>query len=259
MPITTIIFDLDDTLMPEVPTVEAAYLETCRLAASRGVDPVKLVAAVQERARELWHGAPIFERCRNIGVSSWEGLWGDFSSESGALAYLRDWTPGYQRMSWSNALEDFGIRDEALATELTTTFRQNVLATHALFPDAEPVLTDLRRDHRFALLTNGASSVQREKIANVGIESRFDVIVVTGEFGVGKPDATVFYETLARMDATPQTTVMVGNSLERDIIGAKNAGLKSIWLNLDGQESVEPDATIRSLTELRAALTRLSA
>jgi putative hydrolase of the HAD superfamily len=67
-----IILDLDDTLVVEEASAEAAFLETCELARQHyGVDPAALHASVRRICRNLWHQAPGRAYCVEIGISSW--------------------------------------------------------------------------------------------------------------------------------------------------------------------------------------------
>ena len=90
---------------------------------------------------------------------------------------------------------------------------------------------DLQEDYALGLVTNGASCLQREKLEASGLRRFFDVVVVSGEVGVGKPEAAIFRHALARLDAPAEATAMVGDSLARDIDGAVAAGLSAIWIN----------------------------
>jgi putative hydrolase of the HAD superfamily len=82
----------------------------------------------------------------------------------------------------------------------------------------------------------------------------FDAAVVSGEIGKGKPSPEIFRHLLDRLGVAPAESLMVGNSLSRDVVGGKRAGLHTCWLALDDEEEpvglVEPDFTIRSLGEL---------
>ena len=87
----------------------------------------------------------------------------------------------------------------------------------------------------------------------------FDAVTVAGEVGVGKPDARAFAAALKAAGATPGRTVMVGDSLRRDVQGAQQAGLRAFWLNrtcAKHELDVVPDAEMTSLSELPALLRR---
>lgn len=111
-----------------------------------------------------------------------------------------------------------------------------------------------------ALLTNGAPDLQREKIQGANLARFFDTILISGEVGVGKPDCRIFRLALDALAASPSETVMVGDSLTRDILGAQQAGLKGVWLNRlgnDAADQVTPDVQITTLSQLHEILPTL--
>ena len=134
----------------------------------------------------------------------------------------------------ARALADQGVEDGELAAELGERFGADRRARHETFADAAPALDALRADHALALVTNGASCWQREKLAASGLADRFDVVVVSGELGTAKPDPVVYAHALSALGAEPGDAVMVGDSLRNDVDGPLAAGLRAVWLNRDG-------------------------
>jgi phosphoserine phosphatase len=127
-------------------------------------------------------------------------------------------------------------------------------------PDARETMTRLSSRYALGLLTNGAPDLQREKIVASGLESLFKEIVISGIYGIGKPCPEIFLHLTDRLGVAPGEAVMVGNSLERDISGARNAGITSIWLKVSGSEepdAVEADFSITGLAELPPLLERI--
>jgi putative hydrolase of the HAD superfamily len=126
-----------------------------------------------------------------------------------------------------------------------------------LFPDAVRMLTWLRESGcRLALVTNGAAAMQRQKIARFGLEPLFDVILVEGELGFGKPDERIYQMALTKLAAAPRDTWMIGDSLEWDVEQPQKLGITGIWVDRAGAGvpascAVRPDLVIRSLAELR--------
>ena len=256
-----LLFDLDETLTQETQPVLAALAATAREAEARyGIEAGALAAAVPERARELWRAGALHAYCVPLGISSWEGLWCGFEGDAAELAALRAWTVSYRHAAWAAALASFGIQDERLAQDLAERFGRERRARHAVFPDAAPALEWARRQYRkLALVTNGASCLQREKLAASGLERYFDVIVVSGEVGVGKPSAGIYTLTLERLGVHAAAAAMIGDSLERDIEGARAAGLHAVWLNRSRRTPAGPPPRVEidTLDELPEALARL--
>ena len=257
MTISAILFDLDDTLMPEMAPEEESFLAACALVQERGGDPKQLYAAVDRHASAAWEAFEANPFCECIGMAWWEGLWATFEGRDLNYKLLRDWAPTYRRQAWTQALADVGIDDEDLALRLSSRYQEERAWRHVPYPDAAEVLEDLRSDSKLGMLTNGASDVQWTKLDGSGLRPYFDEVLVTGDIGVGKPDPKPFEVLLGRLGVEAKEAAMVGNSLTSDVQGALNAGVKSIWLNLDGSWAVDgitPDVEIRSLGEIREAI-----
>ncbi|MGD0915402.1 MAG: HAD family hydrolase [Thermodesulfobacteriota bacterium] len=252
-----IIFDLDDTLIVEEGSAEAAFLETCAMAESRfGVACRDLYDTIRETCRALWHHSPARAYCLQVGISSWEGLWATFEGNDENLRILHDWGPIYRRDSWTMALRKHGVGDEGFALELAEAFPRNRRKRHAVYDDVSPALEALKASFQLALLTNGTPDLQWEKIAGAGIRGYFDEIVVSGEVGFGKPDARIFRIMLSRLGVAAEETVMVGNSLKSDVGGAQAVGMKAVWINRTRKaqsNNIVPDLEVSSLGELLQA------
>ncbi len=250
-----LLFDLDDTLVADDAATEDVFLAACALARSRhGLDPAALTAAVRRHAQPLWQAAPTLGYCRTVGISSSEGLRARFTGDDPHLATLRAWAPTYRREAWSAALADHDVRNTALAEELATAFVAERGARHWVFSDVVPTLARLRPAHRLALVTNGSPDLQRAKLTGAGLAPYFDAVIVSGEIGAGKPDARPFALALAALRVDQGQAVMVGDSLDRDLAGARNAGITGVWIDRSGSATVDdhpiPASRIRTLHQL---------
>ncbi|MBI4306208.1 MAG: HAD family hydrolase [Chloroflexi bacterium] len=254
MPIEAVLFDLDDTLIPEESPDREAMLAACDRARPKyGLPGEELATTVWRRAEELWKANPVYALSREIGIGPIEALWGRFDAADPVLGALRDWTPLFRRELWRSALMKHGINDGAIATELGRAFQAERRARITAFSDAEPLLASLKDRYRLGLVTNGARLIQREKLEGSGLAAYFDYAIVSGDIGIGKPDARVFHMALSALKAMPEDAVMIGNRLERDIQGARNTGMKSILIRRPGLSSgtgPSPDYEISSLDEL---------
>ena len=106
---------------------------------------------------------------------------------------------------------------------------------------------------RLALVTNGSSAFQRSKLRRYGLEALFEVVLVEGEWGVGKPDVSIFNEALRRMDLSAESVWMVGDNYDADIRGAAAAEIAGVWVR-NGRTlprgSVGPVHVIDHISEL---------
>jgi len=255
--IATVLLDLDDTLLPEQSAVDAALAATSeRLRDRYGLDPQWLTRSVRTHARELWLSYDTVEYCQEVGIASWEGLAGDFSGDDSTLCALLKLAPSYRTDVWSTALADQGVSRPRLASELASAHVDEQPRHHVPFPETRAALEELSASYRLAILTNGAPAVQRGKISAAGLGSYFEDVFVSGDVGVGKPDAESYRVALRRLDVSADRLVMVGNSLANDVAGPQRAGLRAVWMNRTGASSgeVRPDGKIARLDELRSVI-----
>ena len=256
---TTLLFDLDETLLADKSSTEEALLVAADVAShEHGTEQMILAYAVLQHAERLWTTAPTYHYCQSIGISSWEGLWGQFTGADPGLQALAAWMPDYQQSVWSLALAEQDVHDDAYATRMKETFLALRRQTFILCPHVERVLALLGSRYRLGIVTNGAPDLQHAKITGMGLRPYFDTIVVSGEVGVGKPDARVFSRALDALGVTPAQAVMIGDNIVRDIGGAQRMGMRGIWVNPKGEQAVRhgvtPDHTITTLAELSAIL-----
>ena len=268
MPIEAILFDLDNTLLLEDDATEDALRRTSELAARRtGGAAGSIHAAAREAAESLFAASPHFAYSEAMGIWWGEALWGDFAGDGEEIAALRAFVPGFRHAVWRRALR--GVDGDALVDDVAAAFRDIRRALRPIDPEAEATLADVGRDHRLALVTNGAPDVQREKLATTTLAAHFAAIVISVELGIGKPDPRIFRAAIDAIGVGPEAAVMVGDSLERDIAGARRAGLRGVWLDRagdgksdgagDGKSdgAIVPNARIGTLGELRSTLTAL--
>jgi putative hydrolase of the HAD superfamily len=147
-----------------------------------------------------------------------------------------------------------------LTTELAHRFADRFNAYREaqvhFFPRALETLDTLReRGVRLALVTNGASAVQRAKIERFDLAPRFEHIQIEGEHGFGKPEERAYRHALQALDVTPAEAWMVGDNLEWEVAAPQRLGIFAIWhdhlgAGLPPDSPVKPDRIIRSLPEL---------
>lgn len=134
----------------------------------------------------------------------------------------------------------------------------------SLLPDVVPALESLRAaGYRLAVLANQPART-RDTLRRDGLDRFFDLYSISAELGYEKPDPRIFRHAVDQAGADPARTAMVGDRLDNDIRPARAAGMRTVWL-LRGEapdepspeQASEPDACIRGLDELPAALEAL--
>lgn len=143
---------------------------------------------------------------------------------------------------------DWGASTEDLYAE----FRRRFPFYSTLFPDAVTVLRELRRrGYRLGIITNGDALQQNLKLDAAGVRPLVDVAAVGGEEGVDKPAAEVFRRVAQRLGVAPERCVYVGDYPPNDIVGAQNAGMTPLYIDVYGRGACGPEVMrVTSLTQL---------
>ncbi|MCQ2467086.1 MAG: YjjG family noncanonical pyrimidine nucleotidase [Clostridia bacterium] len=88
---------------------------------------------------------------------------------------------------------------------------------------------EVRPDLNLYIITNGTSATARGRVKASGFEPLFEKVFVSDEIGINKPDKKFFDAVLAELNSDASECLVIGDSLSSDILGAKNAGIKSLW------------------------------
>ena len=243
-----VIFDLDDTLIVEESFAMASLCEA--LAILPGVDPEPSAPDALEAIRTVWRTGPVHARCVELGFASWEGLWSTFAGNHRALDGLEEWAPRYRAEAWEVVASTFGVDDPGAVRAAADRFDAAQRRGHPPIEGMREVLDRLTGRFPVGLLTNGPSDIQRLKLEQAGLSDTFDTVVVSGEVGVGKPTPAVFDLVLDRLGARAEHSVMVGDSWERDIVGALGAGLTAVWI-ADGRTPPAEDLRVTVVDSVR--------
>lgn len=222
---STVLFDLDHTLLDSHASEQAAFDVTMR---SIGVDPTPVTFEIYDRLNQaLW---------RKVEA-------GDMSPNDVKVERFT------QLLSVLDASGD--------PIEMGDIFVQGLTDSGELYPGAQEMLDTLAGLVRLGMITNGIGSVQRGRINRLGLDDYFDAVSISGELGTSKPGAEIFDLTLAEMSVADRSdVVMIGDSLASDIAGANNAGVDSIWFNPNGLEGAHVDFT-HEVSELGGILAAL--
>jgi putative hydrolase of the HAD superfamily len=236
--VRAVLLDLDDTLLDYSGGVDACWEAACASGAP-DAPQAALVAALTETRRTFW-ADPEHNRRERVNM-------------------IRAWT----RIA-TQALERCG-GDARLGAAVAEAFAARRRAVMVLFPDTLQLLTTVRGlGVPLGLVTNGDAREQRAKIERHGLGRFFDVIVIEGEFGAGKPDAAVYRCAMNALGVAPGPDVwMAGDHLEFDVAGPQRLGLRAAWLDRPGlgvptESDVRPDRVVRDLCELAEVLAAMA-
>ena len=156
-----------------------------------------------------------------------------------------------RRLTIERALRESG-GDPALAAEAHALFldERNRVDFH---PEVPAALAELAALRPLAALSNGNADLER-----IGIDHLFRFRLGAREFGRAKPDAAIFLAACERLGSEPAHVLHVGDHPEQDALGAQRAGLRSAWINRDGETwpfaDARPDLEFTDLAALAAWL-----
>ncbi|MCY1186369.1 Pyrimidine 5'-nucleotidase YjjG [compost metagenome] len=123
------------------------------------------------------------------------------------------------------------------------------------------MLDELKGKYQLVLLTNGAPSLQNLKLEiTPEIAPYFDHIIISGDFGKGKPDASIFEFVMEKAGITADEAIMVGDNLNTDILGSSRVGMRNVWINRESNianGAVTPTYEVDSLTALLELVNKL--
>ena len=124
-----------------------------------------------------------------------------------------------------------------------------------LVPGLKEVLEFLKERYSLAVISNSMSDVPRQAIKKFNLEPYFDTVVISRDIGIRKPDSEIFNFALHNLGLESYNAIHVGDSLKEDIQGANNAGIKTIWIQRNSEEThIQPDYTIQSIKEIPSLL-----
>jgi putative hydrolase of the HAD superfamily len=220
-------FDLDHTLWDfeanSRQTLEELYIDLAL--SERGVNDFGLF-----HQNYLIHNEKLWDRYRNGYIKVDELRW--------------------KRM-WLTLL-DFKIADETLARNMGVTFLEKLPTRKILFPDTIHILDYLaNKGYELHLITNGFEITQHSKLKNAAIDHYFKEVITSEKSNSLKPHKEIFDYAMAKTGASYSNSIMIGDSVEVDIMGAHNAGMDQVFVNHVGIiTEFKPTYTVNNLKQL---------
>lgn len=136
-------------------------------------------------------------------------------------------------------------------------YTQNLAIGHYFLPGAREAVEALSGKYKLYMTSNGTAWVQRSRLESADIEKFFLDIFISQEIGYNKPAPEYFVGCFAKIpDFDPAKAMIVGDSLSSDILGGKNAGIATCWVNPKHKPvgDIVPDYEIEDLTQLEKLL-----
>ena len=160
---------------------------------------------------------------------------------------------GYvNRVEWYQELIDmWGWNDAPPAEELAHHYDYTFGDCNVIFDNSIPLLKELKsRGYTTGVITNGPSHLQNHKLETSGLKPYLDIVVVSGDVGIHKPDPALFAYTAKKYGLNPDECVYVGDHPVNDIQGALGAGMHAIRMNFGWFEGVDLRPDVPVITDI---------
>jgi len=228
--IRLITFDLDDTLWDVRPALEAAEAAQWSYLNAR-FPSLALAATPQEQLSDLRH---------------------TLLEEKPELMHHISL---FRQSFIERLLRHHGVPEDDVESAASGAFAAFLSQRHevVLYANAQSVLNTLGRQFRLGALTNGNADVRK-----TGIGPCFDYAWRAEEFGVSKPNPALFHRAFEAAGVSADEVIHIGDCHDNDVSGAISAGAKAIWFTPDGGASEIASGVVQELSELPAAIERLT-
>ncbi len=137
---------------------------------------------------------------------------------------------------------------------LSEEYIQHLSSYNHLFPNTIEVLEYLRPKYKLHIITNGFQEIQDKKLRNANIDIYFEHVINSEMAGVKKPNPIIFNIALKKADTVPEKSLMIGDSLEADILGAKEVGFHTLHFNGHNEPLHDITKIIHDLSEIKSLL-----
>lgn len=153
-------------------------------------------------------------------------------------------------------LEAVGAGDATLAKNFSDDFFSVIPTKSKLMPHVREVLEYLSTRYNLYILSNGFQELQCHKMRSADIDRYFKKVVLSDDIGVLKPWPEIFHFALSTTQSELKDSLMIGDSWENDITGARGVGMHQAFYNVTGKMEFpfQPTYHISDLKELMQIL-----
>ncbi len=150
-----------------------------------------------------------------------------------------------------NTFLELGVKPELVPQQFEEDYVRISPTKKNLFDGAEKVLTYLQYKYQLHIISNGFKETTLTKMHVSGLNPYFTNVIISEDVGINKPDRLIFEHAINKASAKVNESIMIGDSLEADIRGAQNFGMKAIFFNpLKAQKPDDVPQQIHHLEEL---------
>ncbi len=194
------IFDLDHTLFDRYATLRSIVMNT----------PPEMMPFKEDISRELI---------------------ADYFVENDKRYIHYGWDKMYDEFSLQGALKNGVEKKDFFEKHIIPIYMREAVS----FPFTIPTLKKIHdMGIKVGLITNGIHELQYKKLEMLGITDMFDEIIVSSDFGVHKPDPSIFIEMSRRLNIPPSNMLYIGDNPINDVEPSRRVGYTPVWIKTTG-------------------------
>ncbi len=159
----------------------------------------------------------------------------------------------YQRLRTVFDALGYKIEDDLIHL-LADSYIEYLSSFNHLLPYSVEILEYLKPHYKIHIITNGFQEIQEKKLRNARIKEYFSQVINSEMAGVKKPNPLIFKLALERARVTANNAIMVGDSIEADILGARAVGFHTIHYNVHKDPEHKHGEIIHHLSEIKSYL-----
>ncbi len=156
----------------------------------------------------------------------------------------------YQRLRRSLDATGTSLDDNQIHL-LSKAYIQYLSSFNHIVPGALDILDYLKPRYRLHIITNGFEEIQEKKLRNSQMRQYFQVVVNSEMAGVKKPNPKIFQLALRKAEVAATNALMIGDSLEADVLGAQRLGIHALHFNTNGEDAHDHCKIIHHLNEIK--------
>ena len=142
--------------------------------------------------------------------------------------------------------------------EINSQYFEALRQVHIMLPDADELVDYLVGKYKLYIITNGVAKTQHLRLKESGLQDKFDGIFISEELECQKPSLEYFNKVLAAIgNPRKEECLVLGDSISSDILGGKNIGVDTVWVNvrdLKNYTDITPDYVVTNLKDLKEML-----
>ncbi|MGA3036781.1 MAG: HAD family hydrolase [Vulcanimicrobiaceae bacterium] len=228
-----VVFDLDDTLHNDTHAYQSAACDVAEeIGKAHNVSAQTIFDSYIEHTSRYWRALSAEHLNTPIADSRYE--------------------------LWAAALRSVGIDDDATTQAAARRYGERRRSYYTPFPGTLELLDALHeRGLKLGLITNGFAETHYEKLELLGLGASFDAVICADEVGMVKPDPKIFLHACELLATPPSRSVMVGDRYFRDIVGARSAGLFTVYIDVHSEPippNEAPDVRVKGIQEVLKVL-----